>query len=293
MVSRTRSQGSIMTVELDFVVPSPDLAGHINLFYHFRTPAGHFADTERAGHAQLRFRLRGSNSRYGFADGSDQLAGPIHLIGPTPGPMQSAADGPIEVVGIGLSPAGWAALVKSDASAMVNRVVDCNDLFDGIDALATALRGAAATADKIAVAEEFLRRSIAGGGSDALRFTQQVNGWLAGDPSPVLAVLEAVTGLSRRQVERRCNALYGAPPKVLARKYRALRAAVALVADGESVDDLLARGFYDQSHLIREVKHFTGCTPRQLRANPSLLAHLTITGRSALAGQVIPLVSQT
>ena len=69
-----------------------------------------------------------------------------------------------------------------------------------------------------------------------------VDAWLADNPSPVLDELVATTGLSRRQVERRCNALYGAPPKLLARKYRALRAAVALVQDGASVDDLLTRG---------------------------------------------------
>ena len=143
------------------------------------------------------------------------------------------------------------------------------------------------------MAEAFVRRLIARSGGEAVRFAAQVDAWLADNPSPALEVLEAATGLSRRQVERRCNALYGAPPKLLARKYRALRAAVALVQDGESVDDLLARGFYDQSHLIREIKHFTGCTPRQLRANPSVLAALTIAQRSALQGQVIPLVSGT
>lgn len=282
-----------MTVELDFLVPAPDLAACVTLFYHFRTGAGRFEDTERAGHAQLRFRLAGANSEYRFADGTVQAVGAIHLLGPTVGPTVSSADGPIEVVGLGLTPAGWAALVRSDASAMVGRAVDCEDLFDGCAELAVALAAAADTATKVMLTEDYVRRLAVGAASAPVRFAQQVDAWLADAPSPRLAVLEAATGLSRRQVERRCNALYGAPPKLLARKYRALRAAVALVQDGESVADLLARGFYDQSHLIREIKAFTGSTPRQLRANPSLLAHMTITRRSALEGQVSPMVSET
>ena len=265
----------------------------MTLFYHFRTAAPHFEDTERAGHAQLRFRLAGDNSSYRFADGHVHIAGPIHLIGPTTAPMVSSVDGPVEVMGMGLSPVGWAALVHSDASTMVNRVFDAEALFAGVADLRAALLAAPTTAAKILLAEDFVRRTLAGGRSDTLSFAAQVDAWLAGDPSPCIDHLEAATGLSRRQVERRCNALYGAPPKVLARKYRALRAAVAMVADGEGVSDLLARGFYDQSHLIREIKQFTGCTPRQLRANPASLAHLTIGRRSALEGRVIALISET
>jgi AraC-like DNA-binding protein len=138
-----------------------------------------------------------------------------------------------------------------------------------------------------------VRELVSKGDANATRFVRQVDTWLAGSPSPDMDSLVEVTGLSRRQVERKCNALYGAPPKLLARKYRALRAAVAMVSDSESLDDLIERGFYDQSHLIREVKQFTGLTPRQIKAEPSVLARLTISQRTALGGQVSPLISDT
>lgn len=282
-----------LTITLDFVVPPVELADHIGLFYHFRTDQLRFSDTERAGLAQLRFRTAGSHSRYAFADGTSQSVGALHLLGPTTGSTLSSAHGPIEVVGMGLTPAGWAALVGSDASTMVNRAIDCDELFAGSAAVASALAGARESADKIAIVTAFVGGLIEGRGAGVGGFVRQVDAWLAGSPSPALEDLEAATGLSRRQVERRCNALYGAPPKVLARKYRALRAAVALVAERASVADLLARGFYDQSHLIREIKHFTGCTPRQLRADPPLLALATIEGRVALPGVVPPLIRET
>ena len=52
-------------------------------------------------------------------------------------------------------------------------------------------------------------------------------------------------------------------------------------------------GFYDQSHLIREMKQFTGLTPRQMRTEPSQLAKLTISRRLALGGQVHRIISDT
>src|SRR3546814_2234328 len=71
--------------------------------------------------------------------------------------------------------------------------------------------------------------------------------------------------MSIRSVERMTKHYYGLSPRMLARKYRAVRAAAA-IARGETIDtDALGDAFYDQSHLIREIKRFAGATPGQLR----------------------------
>jgi methylphosphotriester-DNA--protein-cysteine methyltransferase len=94
-----------------------------------------------------------------------------------------------------------------------------------------------------------------------------------------------------RQLERMAKRYYGLPPKTLARKYRALRAASAL-ARGEDLDDAgLGDSFYDQSHLIREVKRFAGLTPKQIRT--SVLQSGVARGRKKLKGKVGPLVSDS
>ena len=87
-----------------------------------------------------------------------------------------------------------------------------------------------------------MRQLIQDRGAGGLHFMQQVDGWLADSPSPEMDDLIAITGLSRRQVERKCNAMYGAPPKMLARKYRALKAAVALASGQETLEDVIERG---------------------------------------------------
>jgi AraC-like DNA-binding protein len=282
-------------IQLDYAVPAADLGDYITLFYNFRADVPMFEDTERADHAQFRFRLSPGGSDYCFPDGNLQQAAETHIVGPTSGAMRTRCKGPVMVFGMGLTPSGWAALLGIDASSMLNRVIDASGLFGAprLRTAAVALREATDIAARVAIAEDLMRELLGGGDRGATAFVHKVDAWLAGSPSPDMEALIVSTDLSRRQVERKCKALYGAPPKLLARKYRALRAAVALVTESESVDDLIARGFYDQSHLIREVKQFTGHTPRQIKAEPSLLSQLTIERRAALGGIVHPLISDT
>jgi AraC-like DNA-binding protein len=282
-----------MSIALDYAVPGAGAAEIFTLFYHFRADVPRFEDTERADHAQLRFRLSTGGATYHFADGSAQEAPAHHVVGPTSGAMRVVAEGPVHVFGAGITPAGWAAITGASASAFLNRVVDAHALLGcAVGEAAAALGRAADTADMVAIVEAMIDGWVA----DARRqssFVAQVDAWLAASHSPQVDDLVTATGLSRRQVERRCNALYGAPPKLLARKYRALKAAVSLAAHEADTDALIERGFYDQSHFIREVKQFTGLTPVQLREQPNLLAQLTIAGRHALTGQINPIISET
>jgi len=282
-----------MSITLDYAVPGAGAAEVFTLFYHFRADVPRFEDTERADHAQLRFRLSPGGATYHFADGSMQEAPAHHVVGPTSGAMRVVAEGPVHVFGAGITPAGWAAITGASASSFLNHVVDAHELLGrAIDEAADALAQADGTAAMVAIVEAM----IAGLTARARRqssFVAQVDAWLADSPSPQVDDLIAATGLSRRQIERRCNALYGAPPKLLARKYRALRAAVALAAHEADASALIDRGFYDQSHFIREVKQFTGLTPVQLREQPNLLAQLTIAGRHSLTGRINPMISET
>lgn len=284
----------MVEIELDYVVPAADLVDYVTLFYDFSANVPMFEDVERADNAQLRFRLSPGRGSYCFADGTTQDAPDVHVVGPTSGAVRVRAEGPVAIFGLGLTAAGWAAIVGVDASTMLNRVIDA-DLVFGARRLAVAsaaLALAQGVAARAKLVEALLRDRISAGVRPA-PFVQHVEAWLAATPSPEMACLIGATGLSRRQIERKCNTLYGFPPKLLARKYRALRAAVALVAGEETVNDAVDRGFYDQSHMIREIKQFTGLTPRQICAEPNVLARLTISGRLALDGVVGPLISGT
>ena len=285
----------MVEIRLDYSVPAEDVAEFVTLFYHFHADLPLFEDTERADHAQIRFRLSARQAEYRMPDGSVQDAAEVHVIGPTSGAWKVRAEGPVEVFGMGLTAAGWAAMIGDDASTMMNRAIDATTLFGAArlrDATA-ALRATADPAARVTIGEALVRDLVKTGDAGARRFVRQVDGWLAASPSPEMDVLVDLAGLSRRQVERKCKALYGVPPKLLARKYRALRAASAMLATSDPLDDALERGFYDQSHMIREVKQFTGLTPGQIKDEATMLSRMTITQRSALGGRVSPLISDT
>lgn len=279
-------------LQLDYSVPDANLSPYITLFYRFCSDQPAFEETERADRAQIRFVLHDGGGEYRFPDGHVQQATDVHVVGPTTGPRTVRVGQPVRVFGAGITPCGWAALIGGDASSMVNRLVDATELFgDRVIEVRQSLRGAPDLPAMERIAVALIRELIREDAGETLRFVGQVDDWLNANTSPVIDTLIAATGLSRRQIERKCNSLYGAPPKLLARKYRALRAAVALVLDGESLDDVIDRGFYDQSHLIREIKEFTGLTPRQFKSDPGLLAALSIGLRHDLGGRIDPLVS--
>lgn len=255
---------------VEFRQPEPDLAEYVSFFYQARQNQERFYAVERAALAQFRFILVGHDGQSEFIDGTVQSMPDTYIQGPTTGSSTMTGAGTFDVIGVGLLPAGWAALVPMDASAAANR------LFDAVDLLGPAVPRARAALLKVtdfdarvAIFARLLKDLMAQKSPDFHTFVLHVNAWLAGSVTPQLPDLLALTGLSLSQAERRCKRYFGSPPKLLARKYRALRTAVAMTHKDADLDQLLAEGYYDQSHLIREMKQFTGMTPAAFADQPT------------------------
>lgn len=280
----------MVAVSLDYAAPDEALKDYLSVFYNFRADVERFEDDDRADLAQIRFLLKGRGG-YRFADGHVQEGPEVQVVGPTTGATHVWVEGPAELFGAGLLPPGWGAIMTIDASTLTNRVIDGTELFGRVarDTL-EALRSAETLDERVAIASALIKE-LAGRGHELPRwFTRTVDGWLQSGLNPQVDDLVAATRLSRRQVERLCKRLYGAPPKLLARKYRALRAAVVLAKGEATTAELLDRGFYDQSHCIREIKRFTGFTPTRIQGDLNELTRLTMK-RTEFAGRVAPLVA--
>lgn len=257
---------------VEFRQPSPDLAEYVSFFYQVSQSEGRFSAVDRADFAQFRFILEGENGQCEFVDGTVQAMPDSYVLGPTTGSTRISGGGIIDVVGAGLMPAGWAGLVPMDASAAANRLFDAVDLLGPAVLEARAALAAAADFDeRVVIFEALLKGLMAQTNPDFHGFVHQVNAWLSGSVAPHLPDLLQQTGLSLSQVERRCKRYFGSPPKLLARKYRALRAAIAMTHKDANLDEILVEGFYDQSHLIREMKQFTGMTPAAFAEQPTIL----------------------
>jgi AraC-like DNA-binding protein len=281
----TAAAGRRGMIALRYFLPSADLRPYLSSYYVFRADLPRVADIVRADLGQLRFMLAGQGS-YQFAGGTPIRTPAVSLVGPTMAASRFEIAGPALVVGVGLLPAGWAAVVREDANRLVHQVVDGRDLFGAmVDEALDAMRSAPNVQALVAMAEAVLRTIFARAAQAPAWFTAMTESWLTGSAAPSLDTLIAEAGMSARQLERLANRIYGAPPKLLARKYRALRAA-GMLADPE-MDWRAAAGdaFYDQSHFIREFKLFNGLTPRQYQAEPSPVTRL-IRQRRGFAAQV-------
>lgn len=281
----------MVAVSLEYAAPAADLREFISVFYDFRADVPRFEDDDRADLAQLRFQLNGAG-HYRFADGHVQAGPEVQIVGPTMGVTHVCVDGPAEVFGAGLLPAGWGAMIEIDASSVTNRVIDAVELFGPVVRdVREQLRATISLDERVAIVSRLIRQLISGGHDQPRWFTRTVDRWLESSLNPQVDDLVTAARLSRRHVERLCKRLYGCPPKLLSRKYRALRAAVVLAKGEASTAELLSQGFYDQSHCIREIKRFTGVTPTRITGDLNELARLTMK-RTEFAGQVAPLVSE-
>jgi methylphosphotriester-DNA--protein-cysteine methyltransferase len=90
--------------------------------------------------------------------------------------------------------------------------------------------------------------------------------WLGESLDPSLESLFERAGYSKRQVQRLIERYFGMPPVALKRKYRGLRAAalLSLPTLTPKFEAMVYDAFYDQSHMIREIRLFAGRTPARL-----------------------------
>ncbi len=289
--SRSDADGSA-PFELHYFPPDPDLADMVSSFYFARLNLPKFDEYERADRPQFRF-VTNADGEYIFADGHHAPVSRAIIIGPTSGRVRAISNCPAQLFGFGLLPAGWAALMGDDAEKLTDRALDATDRFGPwIEDVATTLEQAADVEAKLVIGNNFAREVLTRGEAPPLWFIRTVDEWLTASPSPQVPDLVDATGMSIRSVERMTKYYYGLSPRMLARKYRAVRAASAL-ARGEGLDSAqLDDAFYDQSHLIREIKRFAGATPGQL-SKPTYYTQATTKGRKQLAGKVGPMVSET
>ena len=86
---------------------------------------------------------------------------------------------------------------------------------------------------------------------------------------------------------------FGLPPTALARKYRALRAAVLLSRPSLPTDESAAvqDHFYDQPHMIREIRLFAGRTPARIADpnTPYLSAFLDLRDFGQVGSRMAPI----
>lgn len=254
------------------IAPRADLSGLVNTFYVIETAAGQFEETLPAFSAQLILMVRGQIG-FTFADGSMGRSAEVFVNAPQMRSSACALEGPVVLVGASLTHAGWQKLANLPADIVHDRLIPAPAVLapENIAALGAAVAGCRAgrlgpdelcghLGDAIASAP-FAPRT------DHIAIVDAILRWLASDFDPPLESLYASIGASPRQVQRVSRRYFGVAPAQVLKRFRALRATILLARPeiDDAIRDRLMMTYFDQAHLIRDIRRYTGRTPTQWR----------------------------
>lgn len=265
--------------DLKYAAPSKGLTEFVSAFYLFDSDETDIDELERADIGQFRHVYTGTG-HVRYHDESTQPIFPTSIYGPRTRASRIIGNGPIRMFGFGMQPAGWLLLTRANAFEHADTIVSATELAgERIVSLCNAIAQTGTLESMAAVTETWLRAEIESAEKIPLWFIRAVDAWLGSTLIPEFGDLVSVTGLSRGQTEKMIKQIYGATPKLLTRKYRALRTANVMAQGEEAWQDFVGEAFYDQSHLIRELREFTGMTPTAIKTALSRLTSLTFTRR--------------
>jgi hypothetical protein len=265
-------------MNIEFAEPAPHLKSLLSLYYRVRSDAPVFEEIDRADIGVVRFRLKGDGYLQ-FHDGSKSAKGMKNLlIGPGTAAANIRLEGPIDVVGCSLLPLAWGgAIIDDDSSKYVdcasNALAVLGPKADNLPELLAATNSIEETKKGLDTAfskmvQPLSKRTVAG--------VEELRQWLAGSPSPDVQALTQGDLARSRRFSRIGNRHFGGPPKMLARKVRALRAAQAITLNDGNICDEALDPFYDQPHMVREIKHFTGRSPGKLVTPEEMLLQMVL-----------------
>jgi AraC-like DNA-binding protein len=270
-------------IDIRYFVPQPALRPFLSSYYWFESNQPAFSDMMRAELPQIRLITCG-HARNIYTTGTVREKMSAQLQGPTTGPVHFTADGPLHLFGVGLLPRGWATLIGEPADRVADDCVDLCAVLGPAAAMVVAdMLQARTDAERIAAADRFFLGLLQKSRAAPLWFTRLTDDWLTGALNPDVDTLVQASGMSARSIERMAKRIYGASPKMLSRKYRALGAAVRIgTGEASGWSDFCDGGFYDQAHFIREFKQFTGMTPTRFQDGAAAVTRITIARKNML-----------
>lgn len=205
------------------------------------------------------------------------------FIGEIRRPYMTRVRGDLELLGVQFRPGAALAFVDAPSDAIVDRLADEAVLRRSLAVeIARTVHGADPV-DRLELLQVALVRALAGrntrGPSPLVRTAV---GLLATEEDVTrIEALADQLGVSRRQLERRFRAEIGVTPKALAMVMRFRRVLDAIERRSEDWTAIALRcGYFDQAHLIRDFKRFTGRTPGSLPVPGAPFSQLRLDARA-------------
>ncbi len=275
----------------EFVPAPPDLSPFLNSLYVWRADEDELTDTLPAYSAQMVIFARGV-ARMQFDGGAIGETSDAFFLAPLCQARGFQVRGPALVFGVSLNFRGWAAL----SGLSVDEHHDCmldpetvlgTQLGEEFEALLPRWKdGELSDRDLLDALADIVRRGLSALPETHLQVIDRTLEWLSSSFRPELEDLYQALPYSKRQSQRLVARFFGQSPVRLIRRYRAVRAATLLSLPQlpETIEAEIHEAFYDQAHLIKELRFFTGRTPKRLQptAGSSINGMLGPEGYSAV-----------
>lgn len=278
-------------MNLTYHLPRLDLRNFVRAYYLFETEA-RTVQPMCAELGNIRCLLSGGGE-FHLSDGSSAPCASTALLGPTMGAYSFDAEAGTRVFGVGILPRGWKTILGVDAQEVADKVVDLSALTGaGACGAGEEIRNAPDLATMAAAADRYFCALLARRSTAHEKYPDALEKWLLDPDDLNLDRLVAMMDVSRRQTDRVAKQYFGASPKLLQRKYRALRAADRMLFDGAADwNDAAGPSFYDQSHFIKEFRTFIGATPGDYARNHAgLVSTVQTKRRRDIVGRRAPIL---
>lgn len=254
------------------IAPAAEAEALVHTFYTIATEAGEIEEAIPAYSAQLLVMVRG-RVHFTFADGTTGTSAPVFINAPQLRSARAVLEGPVLQIGASLTHMAWQRLAGLPADEVHDRLLPAEAVLTpeqiaALEAAAADCReGRIAPEAVCAVLTEVIAAAPHSLRPDHEAVVEAIGRWLASGFDPALADLYASLSISPRQVQRICRRFFGVAPAQVLKRFRALRAAMLLSQPGFSreMHDQLMATFFDQAHLIRDIRRYTGRTPSQFR----------------------------
>lgn len=255
------------TWEVVLAEPGPRLAGHaLRLVGFTETPAG--ATVRREFPSAVVPLIVSWGAPYRVASPERPGEGVAPVEGFVAGLGESWADtettGPAACVQLDLTPTGAFRLLGGRPVAeLADRAAGLGDLFGAEGTrLAERLGEAAGWEERFALVRDFAAARVAAAPPAAPGVLHALERLHAAGGGVEVAALAREVGWSRKHLAARFREQVGLAPKALARVLRFRRALRMLGGPAASLSDVALRcGYFDQAHLNRDFRAFTGTSP--------------------------------
>lgn len=284
-----------MQFDARMMLPSADRAEFVHTYYIIETGSEPVTESIPAYSAQLIVMVRGRLT-FTFADGHSAPASGVFIKAPQLRAAQCVLEGPVLEIGASLTHAAWQRLANLPADTVHDRLIPAAailspDQLARLEDAAEACRAGRITPEDVCTAMgDVIAAAPFALSEDHAAVVGAIQRWLGSGFDPALSDLYASVDVSERQVQRICRRFFGVPPAQVLKRFRALRAAMVLSQPGlsQELHDELMATYFDQAHLIHDIRRYTGRTPTQLRQRSLMTGLLQPAGHGAAGAVLTP-----